>query len=668
MSDQKLRRLALVILIFLLSSLIFPISFESSYIVPQEKQGGSDVWDPTAPYVDRAIFHVIEGQERQIAALVAGEIDHLTDYIEQTYLDELEANPDIEVTYTQSFRYYYMFINCARYPYSIPAFRRALAYAVDKEEIAQSWWEDRGFGIDNPILQACGIWHNNDTHPISFLVSDVIAARAELTAAGFFDLDGDGFVEAPNGSSFVFQPMYPIEVPQWSEVMASMKSYWDQAGILTNPEPRTFSTMIDTVYTIPRNYDGACFWSSIEPNPLALQQWTTDQILNPEGNEMNWSNSTFDYWVDIMMTSSDYDFVLDAAHRAQRIFVEEVPMLVLCSYWEANAHRNDRFEGWVVSPGYGITLKNYWTPRTVRLLPSQPERDPTIGTGGTFHSMIASSMDSQNPLTSISPYGQYPLSQIYVSLKGLSHPLDHTPTFYGGGLAYHWEIYDEAEGLRLDFTLYGADFEHRQAYWQSGEYGGHVTAHDVKFTYDYIINHSIPKFARQIPYVNRTEVLDEYQVRIVTNSKSYWVFDAIADWPILPRYMWSGIVSPITFTNPQPVGCGPFKWYQRVEGEYTELEFWERYHEAPPSHQNGEFFPDHLRPLLFVGFMIISITLIACIIYLYAPTFKKRPKDEPHPLDTKTLLAPKSYPHPCPRCNTELSGDERFCPKCGHPQ
>jgi hypothetical protein len=578
-----------------------------------------DDWTPdwVGPYADRVIFHVIVGQDVQVAALIQGQIDHLADNVEASYIEDLEANPDIEVTRSGRLGFGHLSINCQRYPYTIPGLRRAISLAADKYEVATIMWGGLGFALDTPIPELAGVWHNPDTP--NYKEPQVAAAIDELEDAGFVDVDGDGYVEAPDGTPFTFRPMYAIEAPQWGAAMTSQAVYWDQCGISVEPMPLAFNTLLDIVYNLPRNYDGANYAYGVSPNPLILQNFVTDQIANPEGNHLNWANDTFDYWVNVMMTSPDYDTVLTAAHEAQQVFAEQVPMCIWYSNWEVNAHRVDRWEGHVIIPGWGTAGMNRWTPRIVQLKEGQPDRDPTIGTGGTFNTLIASAMDSQNPLTSTSVYGNYPLNQIYTSLTGLNDPRDHSPNMDGGGIAYDWTINEETDGLRFDFTLQGADAEHPAAYWHDmgGAHGGMVTTEDVKFTYDYIVNNSIPGYITAIPYYNRTEITDDFHCSIYTNGKSYWAFDQLRQWTILPKHIWQGIVSPTTFSNPQPIGCGPFTWYQRIEGEYVEMKFWERYHrgveghtEAPPTQA------DYLPIYLAVGVLVIVVVLLGSVWYL----------------------------------------------------
>lgn len=582
----------------------------------------ADEWDPNwrGPYADRVIFHVITGPDIQVAALLQGQIDHLADNVEAAYVEDLQANPDIEVTQSGRLGFGHLSINCQRYPYSFAEFRRALALAADKHEVATIMWGGLGFALDVPVPPLAGVWHNNHTTP-SYKEPQVEAAIAELTAGGFIDIDGDGYVEAPNGEDFLFRPMYSIESPQWGAAMTAQQVYWDQAGIPVSALPISFNTLLDIVYTIPRNYDGANYAYGVSPNPLILENFITDYIAEPEGNHLNWANDTYDYWVDIMLTSSDYDEVVDAAYAAQQIFIEQVPMLIWYSNWEVNAHRTDKWEGHVVIQGWGTAGMNRWTPRIVKLKEGQPERDATTGTGGTFNTLISSAMDSQNPLTSTSVYGAYPLAQIYTSLTGQNDPRDHSPTKTGGGIAYDWELTELTEGLQFDFYLYGDPDspEHPPAYWHDmgGDFGGRVTAHDVKFTYDYIRNMSIPGYITVLPYFNRCEVVDDFHVRIYSNGKSYWAFDQLRQWTILPKHIWQGIVSPVTFSNPAPIGCGPFTWYRRVEGEYIEMIFWEKYHYGIEGHAPGErAAPSYLGIYLAVGVLVIVVVLLGSVWYL----------------------------------------------------
>jgi peptide/nickel transport system substrate-binding protein len=326
---------------------------------------------------------------------------------------------------------------------------------------------------------------------------------------------------------------------------------------------------------------------------------------------LNWANDTYDAIVETMMTASEYSTVLDAAHAAQEVFVHNVPMIVWYTNWVIHAYRTDRFEGWVKSPGRGMI--HPWVTRKIKLKPNQPDYDSNTECGGTYRSTISYSMDSQNPLMTGTVAGFLILLNVYSSLTGLDDPRDLQPIRDNGGLAYDWTSQPHDYGMKYTFFL----FDNASWHDLGGNYDGRVTAYDVAFTYNYIRDHNIPQFSTAISFLNSCQALDDFTVEIITNGASYFTFDQLRSWPILPEHIWSGIVSPITFTNPHPVGSGPFQWYRRIEGEYIEIHFWEHYHKGIPGHapQEGEQ-ASYLTLYILVGVVVIALVLLGSLWYL----------------------------------------------------
>jgi ABC-type transport system substrate-binding protein len=589
--------------------LVAPTEVKSMPVAAAAAPAAEAVWDPTGPYADGVIMKVITQDEVRIAEIISGGIDLLSDNIADVpgAVDELQAYDYINLTQTERLGWGHMTINCQRYPFSIPALRRALAYAMDKYEFSDIMWSGLGFPLDNPVPRSCGEWHNNHTTP-DYRAPQVAAAKAELAAAGFVDLDGDGYVEAPNGERFVFAPMYSIEAPTWSAAVPSQFKYWNEAGIQVELTPIAFNTLIQLSHTIPRNYDAVCYGYGIDPIPLQLTTWTTDEISNPDGNIPSWSNETYDYYVNIMMTATDHDTVRQACWDAQQVFVQNVPIIVCYSNYEVNAYRNDKWENFVEIPGWGVSAMNRWVPTKVRLQEGVKGRDPATGCGGTFLTMIGAEIDTANPLMSGSVYGHYPLALVYPGLMGLNDPRTHQPTVGGGGLTTAWTITELADRYQFDFTIVD------NATWHDGR---HVTAEDVEFTYNYIAEKRIPAYIYNIQFLNSCTAIDDTHIQIISNGKSYWAFELLRDWGCLPKHIWEGIASPIPFANPQPVGFGPFTWYRRIEGEYIELRFWENYHYGVLDHEAGpEPTPSYLWLYVGVGALVIVVVLLGSVWYL----------------------------------------------------
>jgi ABC-type transport system substrate-binding protein len=576
-------------------------------------------WNPIGPYADRVIFRVIVGEDIQTAALLSGLVDHLTDDVQLDYIEELEGDPNIFLSETDRLAFGHLTINCLNYPFSIPALRRAYAHCFDKFQMSSIMKEGVGYAIDSPLPPSAGVWYNNNTQ--SFKEPNVAAAIAELEAAGFVDLDGDGFREAPNGDPFIMDVWYGASAPQWGAAFTAQEARCNEAGLRITTTPISWSYLSGTLlHQIPRPYDAVSYAWLTGTNPLILETWNTENIPNPNGNGCNWSNASYDAAIDVMMTAPDKATVLAAAHLAQDIIVDQCPIIPFYSNYIINGQRIDRWdqESFIVATGWGTATMNRWNPRTVQLREGDPERDPVTGTGGTFTSQIGSALTGQNPLTSQDAVTNYVMYQIYP--EGLTgyDPINHVDS-PNGGIAWEWTTTELAEGMQYDFTLVGSDDDHPAAYWHDmgGDYGGMVTAYDVEFSYNYIADNNIPLYLTNIQYLESIEAIDQWHVRIISNTKSYWSFDYLSGWDVLPMHIWEGVITPTTFTNPRPVGYGPYQWDQRLEGEYIQMVFWERYHMGIEGHTIGvEEEPSYLILYIAVGVLVIVVVLLGSVWYL----------------------------------------------------
>ena len=142
---------------------------------------------------------------------------------------------------------------------------------------------------------------------------------------------------------------------------------------------------------------------------------------------------------------------------------------------------------------------------------------------------------------------------------------------------------------------------------------GHIfDAHDVKFTYEAILNpkNLSPRIADYEP-VKSVEVIDPLTVRIVY-KRLY--SPAIGTWEmgILPEHLLNEAAlkkeaaalgkDPATFSmrqslfNRQPIGCGPFKFNEWKSDQYIILDRYDGYWEGPANYQKYVFrvIPDLL--------------------------------------------------------------------------
>jgi peptide/nickel transport system substrate-binding protein len=132
----------------------------------------------------------------------------------------------------------------------------------------------------------------------------------------------------------------------------------------------------------------------------------------------------------------------------------------------------------------------------------------------------------------------------------------------GVGLATDWQTSDD--GKVWTFTITD------KSRWQDGE---PLTAKDVAFTYNYVIDNDLGMFIDYMKFIDHVDAPDATHVvftctRPKANMLGLWI-------PILPEHIWSK-VSPKEvenkFKNPPPiVGSGPFQTVEWKKGEYVRL-------------------------------------------------------------------------------------------------
>ena len=99
------------------------------------------------------------------------------------------------------------------------------------------------------------------------------------------------------------------------------------------------------------------------------------------------------------------------------------------------------------------------------------------------------------------------------------------------GLATDWTT--STDGKTWTFTL------RRDATWQDGH--GPVTATDVAFTYNYIIDNDMTAFTVYTDGVKHAEAVNPYTVRIRCDQPKADMLNTVGWVPILPEHVWSKI-------------------------------------------------------------------------------------------------------------------------------
>jgi peptide/nickel transport system substrate-binding protein len=143
----------------------------------------------------------------------------------------------------------------------------------------------------------------------------------------------------------------------------------------------------------------------------------------------------------------------------------------------------------------------------------------------------------------------------------------------GIGLATDWET--SADGKVWTFTIVEG------ATWQDGE---PVTASDVAFTYNYVIDNEMGMFIDYMLFIDSVEATDDTHV-VFTCSKPK--ANMLGLWlPILPEHIWSKVdpgKAERGYKNAPPiVGSGPFQTVEFKKGQFLRMEANKDYWKGAP--------------------------------------------------------------------------------------
>jgi len=98
--------------------------------------------------------------------------------------------------------------------------------------------------------------------------------------------------------------------------------------------------------------------------------------------------------------------------------------------------------------------------------------------------------------------------------------------------------------------------------------GVELTSADVKFTSELMkdLGIGLSTYHGVFGRLTHVEAPDAKTVEFFFRRKG-WISSLDLGFPILPEHIWENVTSPLEWNNPEPVGCGPFKWNNHIPGD-----------------------------------------------------------------------------------------------------
>jgi len=158
------------------------------------------------PNVDFIYYKIYASVDTCILALQAGAVDYNYWPITSGRVAGLQADPNIGLEYLSDNGYYLLDFNMKFEPMNNLSFRKAVSYLMDKDQIVNVYvggFGRKGTAVEPPFW---GEWFNDTV--LSYPFDPTFnAPRDLLNAAGYIDVNGDGWRDMPDG-----RPMQKITI------------------------------------------------------------------------------------------------------------------------------------------------------------------------------------------------------------------------------------------------------------------------------------------------------------------------------------------------------------------------------------------------------------------------------------------------------------------------
>ncbi len=558
----------------------------------------------TGPIIEKIDYKIIPGGDRQVLALQDGDIDLVGEFLDPAFISTLtNTEGDIEVAYTLRNGYGYFTINCERYPLNITAFRRAFAFALDKERISDEVWEGLSQPLDSPV-PVLNPFSIDGQLPYDYHHADSEYGNQLLDAAGFIDIDNDGFREAPDGSDFDIQ----IEASSTNvaiETCFIAKEALERLSIDVYYWPTDFWEYPPAYIT--GDYDiyflGTSF-SDLDVDWLAYEYWS-EYADKEYWNFPRWGNDSYDSWRDQLLHSTSFDDVYEAAAEMQSIWIYECPAVICYENLHLTAYRANRFVGFVNDIHQGVA--SWWTNFRAHL------RDEQGGPlGGTLTWSNPLDIDTFNFMTTNSAYDWNVLQMLYDSLLRQSAKGEDMPWLIESYLIEtHTDNVNIPEGnTRITFDML------QNITWTDGT---PMTAEDVAFSLNYFREVPGQRFNESLVSLSAAYAPTPHKVVVEFENESYWHLHVVGYKPIIPKHIFQELgADGWRVWNPTPpseamVTSGPFNISEYNPGDNIELTKNAHYFRVPPSTNTDTITPPN--GLFGISLVHIFVT-IPCIVVI----------------------------------------------------
>ena len=303
--------------------------------IRNENWWGNDVFGIPAP--KRIVDILFSSNSVALGSVIKGDVDLSNNFLpgiatlaEKGYVSTyFEGAP-----YMLSANTAVLFLNTTKPPMDDPAFRKALAYAINVDDIVNVAYANL-VAAASPTGLLPQLSKYDDQAVIASLgwTYDPPEAARILANAGYVDVNGDGYVEAPDGSTIALEVTCPLGWTDWMESIAVISDSAKAAGINiedVTPDYGSWNTALTTLgFDMTLNN-----WANLSNTPWTLYNLLFRhpiQEIMGSGNFGAYDNQQVFDLVDALaaVPTTNLAGMQSICSQIQTIMLTEVPMIPL---------------------------------------------------------------------------------------------------------------------------------------------------------------------------------------------------------------------------------------------------------------------------------------------------------------------------------------------------
>ncbi|MDQ6966526.1 MAG: peptide-binding protein [Mariprofundaceae bacterium] len=310
-------------------------------------------------WISERMTRIIPDSATQFLELSAGNLDSMA--LTPTQYSRLFTQKEqLKRNYTRyqylDFGYTYLGFNLKHAPFNDPRVRRAIAYAIDRQELVDGVLLGLGEAIATPYKPGT-YWVNDKIKVRPF---DAAKARELLAEAGWTDSNADGVMDK-DGNDLSFTILTNNGNKQRADTATIIQQRLKGVGISVKVRLVEWSAFIEN-FINKRNFDAVILGWSLSPEPDQYSIWHSSQTGPRQFNFLTYNNPKVDDALIAATRTFDraerkkfYDVVQEQIHA-------DVPVVFLYAPYSLPVFHK-RFHGIEAAPaGIGWNSEHWYVP------------------------------------------------------------------------------------------------------------------------------------------------------------------------------------------------------------------------------------------------------------------------------------------------------------------